>query len=125
MAALLGGAGPTAAALRVALATVTRHIRATPTRYVPMLLLSESSQRHAEVRALVRGGIGDPPEAHVAAHLAERRPLVLDHPRLDFIADPAQVVRAVSEQRRHHLRRVGAGHRRLDDVEAGVDAAGD
>ena len=36
-----------------------------------------------------------------------------------------RVVRAVPKQRRHHLRRVRAGHRRLDDVEAGVDAAGD
>ncbi len=40
-------------------------------------------------------------------------------------ADRAQMIRAVAEQRRDHLRGVRAGHRGLDDVEAGVDAAGD
>ena len=84
-----------------------------------------SPQRHPEIRAFVRGRIRDPLEAHVAAHLVERRPLVLLHPRLDLAADRAQVVRAVAKERRHHLRGVRAGHRRLDDVDAGVDAAGD
>ena len=40
-------------------------------------------------------------------------------------ADRAQMVRAVAKERRHHLRGVRAGHRRLDDVDPGVDAAGD
>jgi hypothetical protein len=35
------------------------------------------------------------------------------------------VAQAVAEERRHHLRGVSAGHRRLDDVDPGVDAAGD
>src|SRR5262252_10261590 len=99
-----GGAGPTAAALRATLAIVTRHISARHNRHFTMLLLlSVSPERHAEAGALVRGGIGDLPEAHVAAHLAERGPFVLDHPRLDLVAHPAEVIRAVPEQCRHHL----------------------
>ena len=34
--------------------------------------------------AFVGGGIGNPPETHIAAHLAKRFPLVLAHPRLEI-----------------------------------------
>src|SRR5262245_41778035 len=46
-----------------------------------------SSQDRSEVRAFVGGRVGDTLEAHVAAHLGERVPLSLLHPRLDLAAN--------------------------------------
>ena len=89
-----------------------------------MTLQSASlSQSHAEIRAFVRGGIRDSFEAHVAAHLAERDPFVFVHPRFNIAENRTHVIGTVPEQRRDHLRCMGAGHCSLNDVERGMNSA--
>ena len=61
------------------------------------------SKHHPEILALICGGIWDPRETHVSAHLAERVPFVFVQPRFQFVPDSAQVARAVAKERRHHL----------------------
>ena len=66
---------------------------------LPWAFASElsSSQCHAKVRPLVSRGIGNPLEAHVAAHLAQRTPFVFLHPRLDVVAERAEIRGAVTK----------------------------
>src|SRR6188472_402702 len=78
------------------------------------------SQHPPEILTLIGGGVCNPFKAHVAAHFVERLPLVLQEPCFQVCTNGAQVLRAMTEEGRHHLCDVGSRHRCFDDIKSRV-----